>query len=345
MISLHTMRNATKGRAPRSFLSFSCALCLLFAVLLPAGGCRRRTGSRPPRNLLLVTIDTLRWDRLGCTGYGAAHTPCLDRLAQEGVLFDCCIVPCPITLPSHAALMTGRLPFELGVRANRPFPLPAAAVTLAEKLSSAGFVTAAVVSGEPLAPGCGLEQGFESYRFHPLPSKSRIRLAESPADRTTREALDAARAFDGKNPFFLWVHYYDPHFPYAPPRAFREAEGDPYDGEIAFADSQVGVLLQGMRDQGLLRDTLVVITADHGEGLGEHGEATHAYFLFDTTLRVPLIVRGPGVRPRNRVHAQVRLVDVAGAVRHLLGVEVGGAVSGPAYLSTISTASSTWVSA
>ncbi len=291
-------------------------------IILPLPACGEREVFSPP-NLLLITIDTLRFDRLGCTGREGARTPILDRLAKEGVLLDCMIVTAPITLPSHASIMTGLYPFEMEVRDNRPFSLSRKAKTLAEILEAAGYATAAVVSGEPLAAGCGLEQGFHTYRFRPVNLRTRIRLAESPADRTTADALKVSEGFTAGKPFFLWVHYFDPHFPYEPPERYGKEVPDPYDGEVAFVDRQIGVLLDGLQKRALLGNTLAAITADHGEGLGDHGETTHAYFLYDTTIRVPLIVKGPGVAGGRRSSEQVRSVDLMDALLLLLACDSG----------------------
>ena len=226
-------------------------LLLLLVFILPLPACGERQVDFPS-NLLLITIDTLRYDRLGCTGHEAAETPVLDRLAGEGALLDCMIVTAPITLPSHASIMTGRLPHQMAVRDNRPFSLSEKAETLAEVLSSRGFQTAAVVSGETLAPGCGLEQGFDAYVFKPSPRPSRIVLAETPADRTTAIALEAAEGMEAGKSFFMWVHYFDPHHPYEPPGTLASSFDHPYDGEVAFVDRQIGILLKGLKAKGML---------------------------------------------------------------------------------------------
>lgn len=293
-------------------------------LLLPSSACGRRKEDPPP-NLLLITIDTLRADRLGCTDHAGAHTPVMDDLAKQGVLFDCCIVTTPITLPSHASIMTGLLPVEMSIRDNKPFSLSNEAQTLAEDLKARGYVTHAVVSGEPLAPGCGLEQGFDSYRFRPNARRSKALLKEGPADRTTDLALDTVSRLDKAVPFFLWVHYFDPHFPYEPPEGSGSATADPYDGEVAFVDRQIGRLLKGLEKGGELESTLIALTSDHGEGLGEHGEPTHAFFLFDTTLKVPLVIKGPGVRVKGRCSVQIRSQDIKEALLLLLGDSEGTA--------------------
>jgi arylsulfatase A-like enzyme len=300
----------------------------LLLCLTSPGACGRPDTSsdsetEDARNVILITIDTLRADRLGCTGHRGAATPVLDALAREGVLFDHVIAPVPITLPSHAALMTGRLPHEMGLRDNRPYALSEEARTLAEALSNTGYRTLAIVSGEPLMPGCGLEQGFDRYLFRPDTRRAGVLLKESPADRTVDLTLSAADGLNADWPFFMWVHFFDPHVPYAAPGAFdgggeTAAGRDPYDAEVSFADREIGRMLEGLSRRGMMKDTLLVITSDHGEGLGDHGEPTHAYFLFDSTLRVPLIVKGPGIPGGRYTRAQVRLRDLPGAILALL---------------------------
>lgn len=276
-------------------------LLLLLCATAFSPACSRESGGR---SIVFITIDTLRGDRLGCTGHAAALTPVLDRLAREGVLFDNCIVTAPITLPSHASMMTGLYPFEMGIRDNRPDTLAKEADTLAEALKGKGFATVAVISGEPLAPGCGLEQGFDRYLFRPEKRSASAMLLESPADATTALALAATESME--EPFFLWVHYFDPHHPYEPPGT----HDDPYDGEVAFVDRQIGRLLDRLAARKLLDNTWIVATSDHGEGLGDHGEPTHAFFLYDTTVKVPLIVKSPFAKGGRKCHAQILSKDL-----------------------------------
>ncbi|MBU0754248.1 MAG: sulfatase-like hydrolase/transferase [Planctomycetes bacterium] len=295
---------------------------LLLGILI-GSGCHPQ--ERPPApNILLITIDTLRYDRLGCTGSVDAHTPHLDRLAEKGVVFDGCIVSVPITLPSHCTIMTGLRPFESAVRRNEPYALGDEAVTLAEILKQEGYATRAVVSGEPLAPGCGLEQGFDLYRFKPGSRRSQASLLETPADETTSITLKEANALTPNQPYFLWVHYYDPHEPYTPPQALIGTTGTPldraYNGEVTFVDQEIGRLLKGLEKRGLLDSTYIIVTGDHGEGLGDHGEATHAFFLYDTTVRVPLIMRGPGILENRICRTQVRSQDLKDTILLLAGV-------------------------
>ncbi len=322
MSQKHTIiRIKSAKKRPLRFLP----LVLAALALLPCCSKHPRPSSQP--NLLLITIDTLRADRLGCTGRTKACTPIMDSLASEGVLFDCCIVSAPITLPSHSTIMTGLLPHEMGVRDNQPFSLSGDAETLAEKLGRRGYETCAVVSAETVAPGCGLEQGFDRYIYQPLPRKGKTLLEETPADSATAQALGAAKQVNAAQPFFMWVHYFDPHIPYEPPERIRNRFEDPYDGEVAFVDEQIGKLLSGLEKMGHLERTVLVVTSDHGEGLGEHGEPTHAFFLFDSTLKVPLIIKGPGIKGNRRCKSQVRSMDLGGALLGLVTLEAETAPS------------------
>ncbi len=265
-----------------------------------------------PPNVLLVSIDTLRADRLGAYGYELAETPRIDALARSGTRFATAISPAPLTLPSHATLLTGLDPVSHGVRHNGVFRLPESRMTLAERLHEAGYATGAVVSSSVLAARYGLSQGFDSYQDDVVMDEQRVARGG--------EQLDAARVSDkalawltgAREPFFLFVHYYDPHASYRPPAPFDARFADrPYDGEIAYVDQQLGRVLDALEASGRSGRTWVVVTADHGESLGEHGETTHAYSIYDATQHVPLLVRGPGVPAGRVVEGVVRLADVA----------------------------------
>jgi len=298
-------------------------IVFVFLLALVAGGLAwwlRPSRPLPLRpNVLLITIDTLRADRLGCAGYAAARTPVLDGLAGRGVRFTTAIAHTPLTAPSHASILTALSPLRHGVRNNGGFVLPESIPTLAEDFAHAGYRTAAFVSGFPLDRRFGFARGFDVYDDH-LPHGDDPRRApyvERPADQTTqavRQWLDApGPAGDAREPipWFAWVHYYDPHAPYEAPADARSGSLSPYDAEVAFVDAQIGVLLRRLEETGAATRTLVLVTSDHGEGLGEHGEETHGIFLYDSTLRVPWIMAGPGI-PAGRVAATVaRGIDVA----------------------------------
>jgi arylsulfatase A-like enzyme/tetratricopeptide (TPR) repeat protein len=295
------------------------AAVALILVALTAWWLRPATSTAPRAgaqiNLLLVTIDTLRADHVGCYGDADAQTPVLDGLAARGVRFETAVAHAPITGPSHASILTGLTPLKHGVRNNGGFVLPKDVPTLAEALTRAGYQTAAFVSGFPLDRRFGYGRGFGVYddRFPHGSDPRRAPYVERPADQTTDVALQwLDRRPSSASPWFMWIHYYDPHSPYEPPAEYgKRFATHPYDGEIAFVDAQLGVLLRRLETVGLANRTLVIVTSDHGESLGEHGEATHGIFLYDATLKVPWIMVGPGV-PAGRVSQVVgRLIDVA----------------------------------
>ncbi len=273
--------------------------------------------------MLLVTIDTLRADRVGCYGDAQAATPTLDGLAARGVRFATAVTHVPLTGPAHASILTGRSPLGHGFRENAGFVLPAQARSGAEDFRQVGYRTAAFVSAFPLDRRFGFDHGFETYDDH-LPKGSdprRTPYVERFADGTTDAALRWLAAPRSAAPFFLWVHYYDPHAPYEPPAAFAERfRGAPYDGEVAFADQQLGRLLAALDRQGALARTIVLAMADHGEGLGEHGEGTHGLFLYDSTLRIPLIVAGPGIDAGRVASTVARGMDVLPTLLELAGL-------------------------
>ncbi len=296
------------------------------AVLVPRrAGTPSSAAERP--NVVLITIDTLRADHLGCYGDASALTPALDDLARRGVRFATAVAHAPLTAPSHASILTSQTPLKHGMRDNGGYVLPAGVRSVAETFRNAGYGTAAFVSGFPLTRRFGLDRGFETYDDH-LPrgsDKRRTAYVERSADRTTDAVvkwLDAtASSSPSRAPLFLWVHYFDPHAPYEPPAAFAGRVGSPYAGEIAFVDSQIARLLGHVETRVGLSRTLVLVTADHGESLGEHGEDTHGIFLYDSTLRVPFIVAGPGV-PSGRVPTTVaRGIDVAPTLLDYAGLE------------------------
>jgi arylsulfatase A-like enzyme/Flp pilus assembly protein TadD len=303
------------------------APALLLALPL-VWSCSR--GAERNSNLLLVTVDTVRADHLGSYGYRDAVTPSLDRLAGEGVRFDAVSSTVPLTLPSHATMLSGLLPVHHGLRNNGVGALPAGTGTLATLLSGSHYRTGAFVGAFVLDGRFGLKQGFEVYDDEiPRDPKAGVSLE---AERPGREVVDRALAWlkageDRKDdrPFFLWVHLYDAHAPYNPPPAWAARHpGRPYDGEISEVDEQVGRLLAALDQQGLAGRTVVAVAADHGESLGEHGELTHGLLLYEPTLHVPLILRAPGRLAPRVVRAPVSLVDLAPTLAGLLGHPFSG---------------------
>jgi arylsulfatase A-like enzyme len=315
------------------------------------------TGWKRP-NIVLIGVDTLRCDHVGCYGYGRPTTPNIDRLASQGVIFENAVSQAPWTLPSFATVFTSLYPTQhgaghvasgtahFGARMRTSFP-PLAMMLLRE-----GYTIGPIVNGPALSSEYGVDRGFEFYNGA-KDGKAR------PADRVTRDALKWIDEHKGK-PFFLFVHYFDPHVPYEPPspydemfdpgyrgrvgpgfdrdtyaraRGYLSCSGDPsaqadwdrlralYDGEIAFTDKAIGLLLQGLRARGLKENTLVVFLSDHGEEFFDHGDFEHGHTLYDELLKVPMVISHPGIVPENvRVTAQVRLLDVLPTVLDLLGI-------------------------
>jgi arylsulfatase A-like enzyme/Tfp pilus assembly protein PilF len=297
-------------------------------AFLGCGSLSLSAGRKP--NVLLVTIDTLRADRIGAYGYRAAETPHLDALAAEGVVFESAFTHSPVTLSSHATLLTGRLPFQHGVRSNSLYQLPEEEVTLAEILRAAGYHTAAFVSAAALDRRFQLTQGFATYDDDVNAVRDGGLIAERSAAEVSGRATAWLEKAEATRPFFLWVHFFDPHHPYAPPEPYRSRfASSPYDGEIAYCDREVGRLIERLKRMGAVDDTIVVVASDHGEGLGEHGEQTHGIFVYDSTLRVPLIMAGPGIPKGARDGRRpVGLVDVLPTVLGRLGLSTEAASSG-----------------
>jgi arylsulfatase A-like enzyme/Flp pilus assembly protein TadD len=278
----------------------------------------------PQTNLLLVTIDTLRADRVSAYGYEAVETPALDRLAAEGVLVEDATVQCPQTRPSHVTIFTGLYPYEHGVRDNYSPALAPEFPTLATILSESGYEAGAFVGAYPCSSDSGLGRGFSRYD-DPFSGGKQATTRENRVERRAVEVVDAALEWlrrPRRQPFFAWVHVFDPHHPYDPPAPFsRRYSGRLYDGEVAYSDSQLARLLAFLDEAGLTDDTLVVVTSDHGEGLGDHGEQEHLFFLYDSTLQVPLLLRWPGVLPAGaRIRGQFRSVDLLPTLLDLLGL-------------------------
>jgi arylsulfatase A-like enzyme len=291
-------------------------------------------------NILLVTLDTTRADRIGCYGYSPAATPVLDGLAAGGVRFAEAVTVAPETLPAHATLLTGLLPPRHGLRINAEGRLGSQHVTLAEVARARGYRTAAFVSAFVLDARFGLDQGFDLYddRVEAMEGAAFASgTNERRAVRTTDAALAWIRSRDPSRPFLAWVHYFDAHAPYAPPEPFASRfAGSLYDGEIAYVDAQLGRLLEGLDAAGLRDKTLVVVAGDHGESLGDHGERTHSVFLYRSATRVPLILANRRLFPRPAVveGTVVSLADLAPTILDLLGVEDPPPRDGLSLLST-----------
>ncbi|MFN7964130.1 MAG: sulfatase-like hydrolase/transferase [Acidobacteriota bacterium] len=298
----------------------------------------------PQPSLLLVTLDTTRVDRLGCYGANPSRTPQIDALAKRGVRFAQAQSPVPLTLPAHASLFTARTPREHGVLDNALDRLAPAEQTLAESLKRAGYVTLAAVGAAVLDRDTGIAQGFDRFDDRVrVGSREWFDWRERSAVQVNAAALSLLEGVD--SPFFLWVHYYDPHHPYVPPEPFRSRwSGAPYDGEIAAMDDALGSLLAALKQRGLDRSLIVAVAGDHGESLGDHGEQQHGLFLYQSTQHVPLIVAGPGVPAARVVSPRVGLIDLAPTLLDLMKQAPLPAASGRSLLGLMRGSVTRWTS-
>lgn len=298
--------------------------------------------STPPAhpNILLITMDTTRVDAVGAYGGGSTSTPNLDRLAAESARFNRAYTVTPLTIPAHSSIMTGLYPPRHGVRDNGDFFLAPEATTLAERLKAGGYATAAAVGAEVTSHHWGFAQGFDSFADNLGKTEehgNRWRV-ERTGDKVTADALGwlNARPADG-SPWFLWAHFYDAHHPYEPPSEFLDADPEhPYRAEVAFVDHQIGEIVEAVRVRGEFGRTLIVVVADHGEGLGSHGESMHGVLLYDATTHIPMIIHDPGSGARV-IETPVSLVDLVptivsaaglGVVTGLDGTDLGPVIRG-----------------
>lgn len=353
--SFHAVTSSLKHRA------FRVACSLFWAALVVAAACGtpedpmtgpRRIpsladvvghGSAAGFNLVLISVDTLRQDRLGCYGYARAETPAMDGLGDHGVRFGDAVTSVPVTLPSHATMMTGLSPLRHGVRDNGAYFLDSSHGTLAEALQQAGYTTSAFVGSFVLDARFGLDQGFDVYDFQVGESGYRSRMPdfnERDAESVTTAALDWFEHHSAQPdapPFFVWLHYFDPHLPYHSPFAnLSRFAGRPYDAEIAYVDEQIGRFVEALERMGHQQDTLVALVSDHGEALGDHGESTHGMLLYESTIRVPMILSGRGLfdgayTVDNQV---VGLVDLRPTLEDLLGLSSDEEMDGSSLIRT-----------
>jgi choline-sulfatase len=323
------------GRAPR-LLALACTVICGLAIAA-------RGWAKSP-NVVLITVDTVRADHVGCYGDRQAHTPALDALARDGVLFRTVVTAVPLTLPSHCSILTGTNPTVHGVRDNLGYTLGGSPPTLATILKQRGYATAAFVGADVLDARRGLNRGFDVYsspfrrkmgRDNPLVFN--LQELQRRAEEVVHDALGwmSTRPPGSKQPFFVWIHLYDPHTPYDPPPRFRAMVRDPYDGEIAYADYAMGKFFEYLKQHDLYDPALIAVASDHGESFGEHGEYTHGFFIYDTTLLVPLIIKAPlssHIVPR-RVNTPVRTIDIAPTVLQFLGLPAAPEMQGTGLLS------------
>jgi len=311
-------------------MAFFRLLALLSAAVLTIG--LTASGATPAApNVVVITIDTLRADHLGCYGYEQIKTPHIDALAADGVRFARAYTPVPVTLPAHTAIFTGTYPPLSGMHDFSGNKLNPAQPTMASILKDQGYITGAVVASGVLDSRFGLNHGFDFYYDHfdfSRLQESNLEEMERPGNVVADQVLDWLNQNYQKK-FFLWMHLYDPHYPYNPPAPYSdEYKSHPYDGEIAFADAQVGRLIAFLKEKGLYQNTVIVLSGDHGESLGEHGEKTHGFFIYNATLHVPLIFHVPGGMGGKTVSDIVNLADILPTVLQLVKVEAPRQVQG-----------------
>lgn len=302
---------------------------LIVSFLVVCSGLLAEVKSAP--NVVVITIDTLRADHLGCYGDKAIRTPNIDALASEGARFERAYTPVPVTLPAHTVIFTGTYPMHSGMHDFSGNKLNPGQDTLASVLKQHGYVTGAVIGSAVLDSRFGLNQGFDFYYDHfdfNRLQESNLEEMERPGNVVADVALDWLGK-NRNNKFFLWMHLYDPHYPYRPPAPYSEEYKErPYDGEIAFADAQVGRLVTFLKANGLYRNTILVLSGDHGESLGEHGEQHHGFFIYNATLHVPVIIRLPGNSTPRVVPDLVSLADLMPTVLQALKFDVPAQAQG-----------------
>ena len=343
------MRSRTRKLKSSSPFSRVC-LTVFFAMICVAGCGREPQGPALPQdawknlagdvelnqlNVILISIDTLRADRLSAYGSQRVSTPNIDALAREGVRFTNAASTVPFTLPAHSSIMTGTYPPYHGVRENVGYLLDDSLPTLAGQLSQHGWSTGGFVSAFVLDSRWGIGRGFDTYydEFDPEEtSKGNLASVQRDGSETISAAVDWIDS-SPEAPFFLWLHLYDPHDPYTPPEPFKSQYRHPYDAEVAYTDSLIGEFRQALEDRDLLENSLLVLTADHGEGLGQHQEGFHGFFIYDSSMRVPLIIRAPfGNLAGREVAEAVSHVDLLPTILEATGVPIPDQVQGASLL-------------
>ncbi len=314
------------------FTKVKILLAVAVVIMIAAGTlwfvCVRKIASQKIRNVVLISIDTCRADYLSCYGYDRKTTPNIDALASTGALFEKVYSPVPLTLPAHCSMLTGNIPPYHGVHDNLGVMLSGTNVTLAEVLRENGYKTAAIVSAIVLDSKFGMDQGFQTYDVGFTEAFEGDPFAEQQGGVTTDKACQWLDS-NAEDPFFLFLHYYDPHITYQPPQPFASRFADNlYAGEIAFTDHCIGRVIDKLRALKLYDSTLLIVTSDHGEMLGEHGEEAHGYFVYESSVRVPLIIKAPGLNVSRRIDDAVGLIDIMPTVLGLLGIDLSLPVRG-----------------
>jgi choline-sulfatase len=330
----------------RKYITVSFVVLALAALLIAGAAMWRYFSPRTHeiRNVLLISIDTCRADHLGCYGYPLDTTPNIDAIASEGIVFEHALSPLPFTLPAHCTMLTGTIPPYHGVIDNTDYKLNDGDVTLADLLREKGYLTAGFVSSFILDSQFGLGQGFDFYDDDFEPANDTMDINQQSGGETTQDVIEWLGTHkDEKN--FVFLHYYDPHFTYEPPEPFaskfrnvpppkhvttrfEQALFDGYAGEIAYTDHCIGQVVDKLRQLGLYDSTMIIITSDHGEMLGQHGEGFHGYFIYQPAIRVPLIIKLPQLSKHRRITSTVGLVDIVPTVCSVLGIDLSTPVQG-----------------
>jgi arylsulfatase A-like enzyme/tetratricopeptide (TPR) repeat protein len=311
-------------------------LLILAAVAVAAAGCARKALLFPRANVVVISVDTLRADHLPAYGYRGVETPAIDALARDAIVFENAVAQVPLTLPSHASLFTGLLPFQNGVRDNVGYRLADSPATLASHLAASGYATGAAVSSVVLDDTTGIARGFEFYddRIEGTEAGQALGQVQRAGGETARLLEGWIGGLDRERPLFAFLHVYEPHTPYSPPEPFRSRyPKSPYDGEIAASDEIVGRFLGFLKERGLYDGALIVFLSDHGEGLGEHGEEEHGILLYRETVRVPLFVKLPGGRlAGSRVDLPAQLADLFPTITAAVGQPAAPGLPGASLL-------------
>jgi arylsulfatase A-like enzyme/cytochrome c-type biogenesis protein CcmH/NrfG len=333
--SICPLKDKNIGKLKKIFFPAGLIIAAAWLVTMAAGFQKGKQIKAGSMNLLVITLDTMRADRIGAYGYARAKTPHLDGLAKKGIAFADCYSPVPLTLPAHCSLFTGRYPIGHRVRDNGTFFLSDTEITLAEMMKSKGYDTCAVIASFVLMAKFGLNQGFSVYDDS-LDANELLRnfYSEIAADVVYTKFEQWFRNREEKS-FFAWVHFYDPHLPYAPPAEYQN-EGDSlsdlYDGEVAYTDVYVGKIIQDLENQGVLSNTLIVIVGDHGEAFGEHQEYGHSVFCYEENLKVPLIFYNPRLFPEGSVvEERVSLIDIMPSLLAMFGMDTPSSVQGKSF--------------
>ncbi len=299
---------------------------LTLSIVFFINGCRK-SGSNI-RHVILISIDTCRADHLSCYGFERPTTPNIDALAAEGVLFRNAITPVPLTLPAHSSMLTGTIPAYHGIHFNDERPLDESNTTLAEVMKKHGYATGAVVAAHVLDSKLGIAQGFDYYNDeYEEPNRldfSRGRIAEESSDVACEWFTEHK-----DEPFFFFLHYYDPHYPCEPPEPYASKFSDDlYAGEIAYTDEHIGRVMAKLKELGIYDSALIILTGDHGEMLGEHREIGHGYFIYEGAIKVPLIIKRPGSKEHIEVDGPVGLVDIVPTICGMMGIKAPSPVHG-----------------